>query len=195
MRFWLIAVAAAVTGLSGCAQGPATGVEGFSARGPTCISTFRELDQRQWWTGSVLSDEDRTIPLAIQPLVVWLRSNGCITYSRDLVGMETAPHEVAAAPADTGRYTPGLLVHAGVVTSMADDARARGYFSSLGYDSYSLGTAGLGRRIYVGPLATEAQAQNVLTAARRAGFDYPYVRQGLSGSFFGGFVQSRGGTP
>lgn len=193
MRAWLIAAAVVVTGLSGCAP-IRSDVDAVSAREPGCLTWFRELDTRQYWTGSVLRGENRTIPLAIQPIVVRLRSEGCLTYSRDLVGMESAPRDLAATPA-AGRRTPGLLVHAGIVTSMGDDARARGYFSSLGYDSYSLGVAGLGRRIYVGPLASQGQAQAVMEAAQRAGFQYPYVREGLSGSFFGGIVQSRGSTP
>jgi hypothetical protein len=193
MRVGLIAAAAVLVVGTGCAQLPAP-AGGISTRGPSCETLFRELDDRERWTAS-MRDEDRTIPLAVQPVVGWLRSNDCITYSRDLMGMETAPRELAAVSARAGRWTPGAIVHAGAVTSMGDDARARAYFASLGYPAYSLGTAGLGRRVYVGPLASEGEVQAVLEAARRAGFRHPYVREGAGGSFFGGFVQSRYRAP
>ena len=56
-------------------------------------------------------------------------------------------------------------LHAGVVTNMEDDAAARAFFAANGVPARSIGAPGLGRRIYLGPFATEG----ALDGGARAG--------------------------
>ena len=82
-----------------------------------------------------------------------VREAGCITMTDDLAGMET----VAAPPvADGGAAIAPTSLHAGVVTSMADDAtRTRLLRRPRACRARSVGSAPLGRRIYLGPFATQ----------------------------------------
>jgi hypothetical protein len=187
IRFAISAACAAL--LAGCA--PGTGPAGgntVSTR--SCVSLFQQLDVVEDFENPLLGDDEVSVPRAVQPVAGWLRNNGCITYSRDLTGMAAALQDPATPRGDGSRQRSGALIHAGAVTSIRDDARALDYFSALGFHSYSLGTPGIGRRVYVGPMATEAGVAAVLDAAQRGGFAYPYVTR-TGSSFFGGIVQSR----
>ena len=52
--------------------------------------------------------------------------------------------------------------------------QARQYFGGLGLRVRSIGAPGLGRRIYVGPFATEGGLAEATEIARRGGFVAPY---------------------
>ena len=65
-------------------------------------------------------------------------------------------------------------MHAGVVTSMEDEAAALAFFAATGRRARSIGAAGLGRRIYLGPFATEGALDGATALARAAGFAAPY---------------------
>ena len=172
--------------LAGC--GPA-GMEGLAAGGRSCVSLFRQLDIVERWQTTPFDDSATAIPSQIEPVAIWLRSHDCLT-SIDRPGMAAALAD-PSLPRGTGSWDPnGALVAVGAVTSTRADFHALDYFESLGYHAYSIGTAGVGRRIYVGPMATEAGVAAVMEAAQRAGFDYPYVKR-AGRSFFGGVVQSR----
>ena len=72
----------------------------------------------------------------------------CLTFTRELVGLETfsmTPREAPAGPF----LRPAQAVQAGVVTSDADAGRAIAFFNRLGYRARSVGSAGLGTRVYV----------------------------------------------
>ena len=102
-----------------------------------------------------------------------VRNAGCITLTRDLAGMEA----VGGPPvADSAPAIPPISLHAGVVTNMQDDARARAFFAAHGVPARSVGSAPLGRRIYLGPFAT----QGALDAGARPGAPRR-VRRALSG--------------
>ena len=84
--------------------------------------------------------------------------------------------DAAAGPpvVDGGPAIPPVSLHAGVVTNMADDADARAFFEAHGVPARSIGSPGLGRRIYLGPFRTQAALDGARDLAVRAGFAYPY---------------------
>ena len=79
------------------------------------------------------------------------------------------------AIADSGAAIRPIPVHLGIVTGIWDEARVTHFFRSLGYRSRGVGAEGLGRRIYIGPFATEGALEQALGVARQAGFIAPYA--------------------
>ena len=57
---------------------------------------------------------------------------------------------------------------------MQDDARARAFFASKGVTARSVGSAPLGRRIYIGPFVTQGALDQARALALDAGFASPY---------------------
>jgi hypothetical protein len=138
------------------------------------VALFRQFDRLEaLYPSNQRRYQDRVAPPLVEAQAQRLRMNDCITLTRDLSGMETA-----AAPAAVGG--PGIApvsLHAGVVTSMEDDARARAFFASQGVPARSIGSAPLGRRVYLGPFDTQGALDSARDLAFRAGFRYPYPAQ------------------
>lgn len=107
-----------------------------------------------------------------------IRQYGCLTFHRQIATLEaiaaTVPAASPAAVAQGPRLAAPVAIHAGVVTSDADAARAVDFFEGLGYRARSVGTPRLGARVYV-EARTAADVDRILTAARDAGFVGPYV--------------------
>jgi hypothetical protein len=57
---------------------------------------------------------------------------------------------------------------------MADDGNALAFFEANGVPARSVGSSALGRRIYLGPFATQGALDGARELALRAGFAYPY---------------------
>ncbi len=147
-------------------------VPGGSMATSDCVDLFQTFDRTEANMSTPTGWRDRmVIPPALQRPTIRLRSAGCITMSDDL-----APMATLAAPAvtDSGRAIPPTRIHAGAVTSMADDAAAKAFFTAHGLNATSIGSSALGRRIYVGPLTTEGALQGALALAQSAGFASPY---------------------
>ncbi len=159
-----IPLAAAALLLAACApggpQGPQTG---------DCIGLFRHYDAIERY---VRRPDNRTIPPALALQQTQLRASNCITMSADLAGMEALP---VVPLADSGPVIVATSLHVGVVTSDADDARARAFFEARGIRARSVGEAGLGRRVYIGPFATEGAIRDARALAVSAGFAHPYA--------------------
>jgi hypothetical protein len=158
-------------GLGACAGIPAP----EATRSPTdqCVALFQRYDLIEDWLSTPSGRRDRWIaPPPLMQQAQWLRNAGCITLTRDLDGMET----LAAPPAPTpGPAIAPISLHAGVVTNMADDARSIAFFSSRGLPARSVGSAPLGRRVYVGPFASEGELAAAHDLAVAAGFVAPYA--------------------
>ena len=88
--------------------------------------------------------------------------------SRDLGLAAAAPPVVDGGPA-----IADPILHAGVVTNMADEAGTR-LLRGTGRPARSVGSAALGRRIYLGPFATQGALDGATALARAAGFASPY---------------------
>ena len=104
-----------------------------------------------------------------------IRQYGCLTFHRQIADLEATTVAADAAAAPQGpRLSAPVAVHAGVVTSDADAARALAFFEGLGYRARSVGTPRLGTRIQH-EARTAAEIEHILAVAREAGFVGPYV--------------------
>lgn len=143
-----------------------------SREGASCVLLFQQFDRVEDTMSTPRGRRDRmAIPPALQLPAQRLRSAGCLTMTADLAPMSRLD---TPAVVDGGRAIPPTRVHAGAVTSMADDAAARAFFAAHGVEATSIGSPALGRRVYVGPFATEGALQGALDLARAAGFASPY---------------------
>ena len=165
----------AVLALGACAASPGRSpvARGDSA---ACVEAFRWYDAVAATMSTPGGRDGRmSIPPALQFPVSRIQSLGCLTFSDALAPMAT----VARPPvADSGPAIAPTSIHAGVVTSMADEAEALAFFDTHldapGARARSIGAAGLGRRIYLGPFATQGALDQARDLAVAAGFAAPY---------------------
>jgi hypothetical protein len=174
MRTLVAGLLVGALGLGGCAAVP-------TAPDPAeCEAIFRDYDRELRFSSGLYSyyDEGRAI---LRPefsrLSVRALQAGCLTSSDDLANLDALRAEaLSGRPLDTSpALTERISVNLGAVNSITDEVTVQSFFRSLGYRTRSFGVDGLGRRLYVGPLATEGQVAEVLDLARRAGFVAPYA--------------------
>jgi len=152
--------------LAGCSVTSGADPDGL----PDCTRLFQRYDQIKATMSTPSGHSDRmAIPLALQPAVQDLQRSKCLTMSDELDLTATLP-----AVTDGGAMIEPVWLHAGVVTSQGDEAEALAFFAAQGVPARSIGAAGLGRRIYLGPFATEERLAGAAALARAAGFDSPY---------------------
>jgi hypothetical protein len=160
-----LAFAAAALAVCGCApasyQAPSRGDPGV------CVALFRHYD----YLDNTISETRKDV-WAVPPALMWqiqqLRQAGCITMTDQLTLDATEPGVPGVPDGST------LALHAGVVTSDADDAAVRAYFEANGVRARSVGKPGLGRRVYLGPFASADEQAQAAGLARGAGFVAPY---------------------
>ncbi|WP_424928043.1 SPOR domain-containing protein [Amaricoccus tamworthensis] len=137
-----------------------------------CEFLFRNYDLVEDTMSTPSGFRDR---MTVQPELAFeanrLRQAGCLTNADDLAGAASLPD-----PAPVSGATPisPISVHAGVVTDMAVDDQAKQFFIDRGIRARSVGAAGLGRRIYLGPFDTREELDQAMDLARQAGFVAPY---------------------
>ena len=160
------------------------GCAGFGQISPTrdpqvCLRLFNQYDRDAWsyphYSVGINDDRRSLPPPAVERDIQLLRNAGCLTRSADLDGMTAlasrlTPHVVT----DSGPAIRPVAVHLGVVNSMGDEARTTQFFRGLGYRSRGVGAANLGRRLYIGPIASQGALDEALAIAREAGFISPY---------------------
>lgn len=166
-----IVIIPAFLALSLVACAPAGGPVDTAAGWGNCVALFRHYDLLEQ---SVRRPDNRTIPPGLDLPIGLLRQGGCITVTADLAAMESLP---VAPVTDGGAAIAPTSLHVGVVTSTADDARSIAFFQARGVQARSVGAAGLGRRIYVGPFRTDGALNAARELALSAGFAYPYAVQ------------------
>jgi hypothetical protein len=150
-------LAAAAIGLAACAAGPPP-----LPSNAVCAALFDRLDVIEFTPQTGFGFDFRQAQLAR------IREGRCLTFTREISGLET--FEARPAPAPTGLgLRPTVAVQAGVVTNMDDDARALAFFQRFGYRARSVGSAGLGRRIYV-EATTQGAVLDIVALAGAAGF-------------------------
>ncbi len=160
-------------GLGACTVTPA-GNGGPSPTGDPnqCVSLFRNYDLVEDTMSTPSGYRDQlTVQPALMVEVNRLRQAGCLTNADDLAGAASLP--VSEPVAGATPISP-ISVHAGVVTDMAIDEQAKQFFTDRGMRARSVGAAGLGRRIYLGPFDTREALDQALSLAREAGFVAPY---------------------
>ncbi len=161
-----------LTGGAICA-GSAVQAASTAASGDACVALFQRYDAVQATMSTPHGAADRMpIPPSLQFPVTQLQSAGCMTLTNELTGMASADGRPVA---DGGpALVPPSALHVGVVTNSADEANAVGFFQGRGIRVRTVGAPGLGRRIYVGPFATEGALSSARDLALAAGFSSPY---------------------
>ena len=159
--------------LAGCAVGGSTPPPSPERSAAICPGLFRQFDAIEDTMSTPTGRRDR---LVVQPELVVpaqrLRAGGCISLTADLTGLDTP----ALAPVvESGPQVGRMSVHAGVVTNMNDDARVRAWFEAAGVPVRTVGSPALGRRVYLGPFATQGGVDGAAELARTAGFVGPYT--------------------
>jgi hypothetical protein len=144
-----------------------------------CEAIFRNLDRvSRGGQGDYSYVDDRPILRPeISRLSLRALNYDCITFPGDLANLDAVRQDALRDRRldDSARLEgPPVSVHLGVLTSITDEVLVTSLFRSLGYPVRSFGADGFGRRIYVGPLASEGQVEEVRGVARRAGFIAPY---------------------
>ena len=157
--------------LAGCATAPAP-IASPADRAATCVTRFQYFDlMESLYPNQRRKDEQRVAAPPVEAAGQRVREAGCITMTVDLAGMATA---VPPPPSPPGAAIAPISVHAGVVTNMADEANAIAFFQGHGLRARSIGSAPLGRRIYLGRFASQGALDDALALARAAGFASPY---------------------
>ena len=117
--------------------------------------------------------ENRVAPPPVEAQAQRVRNAGCITLTRDLAGHgggRPGRRSPTAAPA----IAP-ISLHAGRRHQHGRTTPGRAPSSRrTGVPARSVGSAPLGRRIYLGPFATQGALDEARDLALRAGFAAPY---------------------
>ncbi len=166
----------ALLALGGCTAGSG----GLTRVEPTCLVLFRNYDTAVQVFGYTDRDRDGGIslmvPTAVDRAGQRLRENGCLTSEDDLsAAFRLTDEDVAAVlQGENGASIAPISVSAGIVLGIASEVQARQFFGAAGIRVRSIGAPGLGRRIYLGPFATEGGLAAAIDLAERAGFVAPY---------------------
>lgn len=152
-----------------------TGARAQDPFNPQCPLRFELYENATRNVGAMDNQRRMSTSPQVQAAARWLRMGNCLTFSDQLAPMATlAPGAGLAARTNAGPTIPPTYLHAGIVTSSADEARTIDFFASQGLRARGLGAAYLGRRIYVGPFVTAGALEGGMALARDAGFAYPY---------------------
>jgi len=176
MRPAAMLLALALGSLAGCTaeQIARAGAE------PDCLTLFRNYDQAvqafgnddRDWGGDGLGWK---VPTAVDRAGQRLRMNGCLTSNADLGASYLLVDDLRGTRiVESGAPVQPIYLHVGIVEGITGEVQARQFFGSLGLRVRSQGAPGLGRRIYVGPFATEGGLAEATAIAIRAGFVAPY---------------------
>lgn len=149
-----------------------------------CVVLFEQYDVlERTYPNEIYSGRSgrRIINPVLGRQIALIRGGDCLTLTADLAGMET--YADTAEPFRTDAQSPAIArtyVHAGVVTSISDEARVLAAFGGLGYRVRTIGAEQLGRRVYLGPFDRAADVERALADARGSGFASAYAtRYGL----------------
>jgi hypothetical protein len=173
-RIVLLAGAALLAGCAAAPTGPGAAPAPASRAGDpaTCVALFQEFDRLEQLYGSAQPRRDgRIAPAPIVSQGDRLRRAGCITRNAQLAGAAALP---VTPWSESGAPIAPIALHVGVVQSNAEDDRIRALFEARGIRARSVGSPVLGRRIYLGPFATEGGIASAADLARSFGFVAPY---------------------
>jgi hypothetical protein len=166
-----ILIAVATLGLGGATVAAAPGVN------QTCVNRFHAYDVAVTTFSNTGWGEGPIIASAISRAIQRLRQADCVTDWDDIARMPTVAAELRGQLAgEHGAPIKPTTLMAGVVTGYAGELQARQFFSEIGYRVRSQGAPFLGRRIYIGPFATEGGLAEATAVAVRAGFVAPYPK-------------------
>jgi hypothetical protein len=155
--------------LAGCAVATPTQ---WRADGPTCVAMFQEYDRRvKMFPDESIWRPGRMVDPWVEAQGTRLRDAGCLTSTAQIIGLDSAP---AAPIVESGPAIRPISLHVGAVSNMEDEARVRAFFEARGVRARSVGDPMLGRRLYIGPFATQGGLESAAALARGIGFIAPY---------------------
>ncbi|MBP7242279.1 hypothetical protein [Amaricoccus sp.] len=166
-----IPIAVAALAMAGAAFAASPGVD------QTCLNRFRAYDRATTTFSNSDWGRDGVIAPATSNAIQRLRAGGCITDWDDIALMPTVAGELHGKL--KGEHGPAIRptsLMVGIVTGYSGELQARQFFSAMGYRVRSQGAPYLGRRIFIGPFATEGGLAEATGVALRAGFVAPYPK-------------------
>lgn len=174
----LFALVTSATALVGCAGAQG----GMTPVAADCAALFRTYDQAVQAFGN--SDYDRgdggawKVPTAVDRAGQRLRAGGCLTSNADLGASYLLADSLRGTRiVESGAPIKPIYLQVGIVEGVTSEVQARQFFGGLGVRVRSQGAPGLGRRIFVGPFATEGGLAAATDLALQAGFVAPYPRR------------------
>jgi hypothetical protein len=162
----LVAASAAVSGAASAASAPDAG----------CVAALRAYDRAELFFTYDGAWRGVALPPPIERQAQRARRDGCVTSNDDTDRLLAGADAFAAPPRPEGAPIRPTWLQVGVVGGVVGEVRARDFFAGQGYRVRSRGAPGLGRRIFVGPFATEGALADAAGLAVRAGFVAPYPR-------------------
>jgi hypothetical protein len=143
-----------------------------------CLRGFRSYDVAVLNFDGSTDLDDVALPMQVGRAAQRLRARDCVTHLDDLVALTRLRESLeGAVVGESGAPIRPIALQVGIVGGIFDEVQARDFFGRLGYRVRSQGAPGLGRRIYLGPFATEGGMAEAAEIARRAGFVAPYPRR------------------
>lgn len=148
------------------------------AAGPGCDRLFANYDRAVLYFSNSGWGEDTVVAPAIDRSIQRLRAANCLTGWDELAGLQALGEELQGTlRGEHGAPIRPTTLQAGVVLGTTSEVQARIFFAGLGYRVRSQGAPYVGRRIYIGPFATEGGLAEAVAVAKRAGFVAPYTRR------------------
>lgn len=165
----LLALAALAAGAAALAAAPGAD--------RTCVNRFRDYDRAVVTFSNTGWGDGPMMAAATSRAVQRLAQADCVTDWDDIATMPALAAELKGKLAgEHGAPIKPTTLMAGVVTGFSSELQARQFFAALGYRVRSQGAPFLGRRIFIGPFATEGGLAEATAVAVRAGFVAPYPK-------------------
>ena len=132
-----------------------------------CAQLFDQLDRIEFLPQPAMGFDFRQMQLSR------IRQARCLTFTRNLAGVEALPESSAQIATSGPAFARPVAIQAGVVTNSEDVSRAVSFFAEQGYRARSVGSPGLGTRVYV-EARTIGDTERIVALAQQAGFVGPY---------------------
>ncbi|NNU79815.1 hypothetical protein HMH01_05100 [Halovulum dunhuangense] len=166
---------ASIIGLSACAVGP--GIPDPS-RADSCRAAFmdydRELRASPRFFEGVLVVGGMDAPSGAFAAESRILQLGCTVFPNRMPDIAALDLSAFAMPAG-GVAAPRKMLHLATVTTNTSEAELVRLARRLGYPVTVRGADRLGRRVFLGPLTTDAAQRQALALARALGFDAAYL--------------------
>lgn len=173
--FWLAVPALAI--LSGCQDVP--GRDPIMADPTaTCERRLQEYDRATLFFSNGGWGRRQALSPEIQRTSQAARQAGCVTGVDVTDGLASQlPGIRGTLRGEQGAPIERTWLQVGVVGGISAEVQSRDFFSGLGFSVRSRGAPGLGRRIFIGPFATDGGLAEAIEVSRRVGFIAPFPRR------------------
>lgn len=136
-----------------------------------CRALLQRFDAMEEYLGQSSRQDERSAPIELILFAQEIKGRGCVTFTDEIADLSAVE---SPAPVAGGPLIAPISLHVGVLTNMPDDARVVNFFNNRGVPARSIGSPGLGRRVYLGPFRNQGALEAAAVLAERAGFDSAY---------------------